>query len=131
MTLDLSTWRPTAHDERAPEGERCWCGVCAPPPSVSEYEAASSTTARGERDVQLAAWLRLAPDQVEPFLRRLSLIDVWTEIAEEEDAITALHAARAKRAEVESRGDLTRLRGQGVQRLSRRLPRPSPSRDAA
>lgn len=127
MTLDLGTWRPTAHDERAPEGERCACIECAPPPAISVYEAASSTTRRGERDVQLAAWLRLAPDEVEPFLRRCALADIWTEIAQEEDAITALNAARARRVEVENRGDLARLRGQGVKRLARRLPR----RDAA
>ena len=114
---DLGTWRPTAHDARGSEGERCRCFECAPTPTLSVYDALRSPSKRAERDLQIAASLRLAPDEVEPFLRRLALYDLREEARQEEEAVTRLLAARRRRVEVEGRGDLGRLRGQGIRRL--------------
>lgn len=119
---DLGTWRETAHD-RSPraKGERCRCFECGPPPTIGLYEALRSDVKRRERDLQVARELRMAPDEVEPFLRRLALYDVREQARVEEEAAERLTAARMHRVEVEAQGELTRLRGKGV---VRRLPRP-------
>lgn len=104
---DLGTWRPTAHDR---EGQRCRCFECAPLPTISVDEALRSIGKRHERDLQIARRLRMAPDEVEPFLFRLALYDVREEARVEEEAAARLDRTR-----------WTRLRGKGV---SLRLPRP-------
>lgn len=104
------------------------------PPLPSHDDMAMARTSPAERlrvDRMYAAACGIEPDAVDQFIARLALYDIREATRVEEEAITRLYAARAKRVEVESQGDLVRLRGQGVTRLSRRLPRPSPSRDAA
>jgi hypothetical protein len=46
-----------------------------PPPTITIDDARRSEEARRLRDRQLARWCGLAPDEVEPFLRRLRIFD--------------------------------------------------------
>lgn len=92
--MDLGTWATTDHDSRAPEGERCRCGECAPPPTISLYEGRRSPERQRERDLQIARWRRLAPDEVAPYLRYLALYDLRTEERELREATEAVVCAR-------------------------------------
>lgn len=85
-------------------------------PSVTVDEALRSPSKRRERDEQLAAWCGLAEDEVAPFLARLALYDLREQARQEEEAVARLEAAQARRIEVEGRGELERLRGQGIRR---------------
>lgn len=87
-----------------------------PAPTVTIVEALLSEDKRRERDEQLAAWCGLAEDEVAPFLRRLALYDLREEARQEEEAVRRLEAARKRRVELESRGDLERLRDGRVRR---------------
>lgn len=95
----------------------------APLPSHDDMAAALTSPAERRRvdEMYAAACGIVEPAAVEQFVARLALYDVREAARQEEEAITRLHAARARRVEVEGRGDLTRLRGQGV---VRRLPKP-------
>lgn len=117
-STDLGTWRTTAHDRG---DERCLCTVCGPPPTLTVYDALRSPEKRRERDLQVARRMRMAPDEVGPFLERLALYDVREQARVQEEAVARLTEATRQRETVEARGDLTRLRGKGV---VRRLPRP-------
>jgi len=92
--VNLGTWATTDHDARAPEGERCRCGECAPPPTTTLYEARRSPERQRERDLQIARWRRLAPDEVPPYLRYLALYDLRTEERELREATEAVVCAR-------------------------------------
>ena len=89
--MDLGTWRPTAHDR---DGELCRCCECAPPVTISLYEARASTDRRKERDLQTARWRRLRPDEVLPFLNHLRLYDLRAEERELQAATEAVVCAR-------------------------------------
>jgi len=118
--MDLGTWRPTVHDQRAPGGERCRCAECAPPPTLSVYEALRSPLVSRERDLQIAAWRRLRPDEVPAYLAYLRLYDTRKAAYDEDEATAELLAARYRRITAESEGDVVRLRGKGLHRLKPR-----------
>lgn len=78
-------------------GEGLCAATDAPLPSEADmYAAHTSPTERRRVDLMYAAACGIEGDAVEPFLRRLALFDVRSEILEEERLAVELAAARQK-----------------------------------
>jgi len=107
-------------------GQSAFCGVTgAPMPNGADMHAAvTSPSERRRVDLMYAAACGIEGDAVEPFLERLALYDLRESARQQEDALERARVAYATRVEVESRGELVRMRGRRLMRLAPRKVEP-------